>query len=519
MQSSLSRLFAAGKTKRVQDRLGWILLAAAFLIGCSTLAVNSFSDEGDNLITGLLMLRGYTLYGDLFSNHFPFAYYWAAAVVGLFGKSILIVRLSVWLFQVASIAVAMKMSRFVLPLGLMGLLWSIIRHMYSGNMLLYHSFSSVSLVVIFALVLAVLLHKIQADWRHSLVIGCFAIVAFLSDPLTIYPVAIALVFLLVTDRKPGWMAVAFTGIGLAVFVGWLLVSGTLPGFVEQAILFNARIFSKYKNANPVRFGTIFEQAFKGLEVFDPKWLNFDPFQPIAYNGSDRWVFSGFLYRFAIIAAVLLLLLQKNFRVAAFLYLFACATVLNNTKGFRAAPLILLSFLVASIMVAGAWWKREKKTVTRLQIALSVLIGLMMAWLGLRVAVLTFIENPDSLSYSQHFAGPEAKAAEVTKMACGQPGVLLAHYPGPGYFLWFTDMKPVSRFIYMYPWEAEVYQDEVIRALNQEQVLAIVMVRDRDVWGYEIKDYLSALYEYLDSNYVKIEDGTYLSPYLAAQCHR
>ena len=523
------KLSAAFKTEKARDRLGWILLAAAFLIGCSTLGVGSFTDEGDNVITGLLMLRGYTLYGNLFSNHFPFPYYWAAAIVALFGKSIMLVRLSVWLFQIASFAIAMKLSRYVLPLGLMSLMWAIIRHIYSGNLLLYFSFSTVPLVVVFAIVLPVLLRTVKADWRHSLAIGFFSTVAILSDPLAVYPVAIALAYLLVTDRKQGLMAVLFTGTGLAAYAGWLLASGTFQGFVDQAILFNARVFSKYKETDPVRFGTILEQAIKGLEIFDPKWLNLNPFQPIPYNGSDRWLFTGFFYRLAIIVATLLLLVQKDFRAASFLYLFACSTVLNNTKGFRAAPFILLALLVASAVMTGAWWRKEKKekeSISRLRMALGVLhgagrlgLGLMMFWLALRVAVLTFVQTPDKLSYDRTFAPLEARAAQIKAMACGQPNVFLAHYPGSGYTLWFTDMKPVARFIYMWPWDAEAYLDEVISALDQEQVSAIVLIRARDIWGWPVKDYLRALYEYLDKNYVRIEEGVYVSPFLAAKCQQ
>jgi hypothetical protein len=516
MQHLSFKLSSALKTKRARDRLGWGLLLAAFVIGCFTLPVNSFSDEGDNLNTGLLMLRGYTLYGDLFSNHFPFAYYWVAAVVGLFGKSIAVVRLSVWLFQIASFAVAMKLSRYVLPLGIMSLMWGTIRHMYSGNMILYHSFSSVSLVVVFAIVLAVVLDTVDANWRHSLAIGLFSTIAILSDPLTIYASAIALIYLLVSDRKQGLMALLFAGTGLALYAGWLLVSGTFQGFVDDAILFNARIFSNYKDASPARFGTMWEQAIRGLEILDPVWRNFDPFLPIPYNGSDRWLFTGLLYRLAIIVAAFLLLLQKNFRAASFLYLFACATVLNNTKGFRAAPFILLALLVASALMTGAWWKKEKRNLTRLQTVLGALIGLMMIWLGLRVAVLTFVQSRDDLSYERHFAGPEARAAEIKDLACDQPDVHLARYPAPGYFLWFTDMKPVSRFTYMFPWEAEVYLDEVISALDQEQMLAIVSIRDREVWGYPTEEFLHPLFEYLDENYVRI-GSEYVSPALAAQC--
>jgi hypothetical protein len=519
----VSKWYDSFRISKNRNWVGWVLLVAAFLVGLPTLPVNNFSDEGDHVITGLLLYRGYTLYGDLFTNHFPFAYYWAAAAVAVFGKSIMAVRWSVWFFQIASFGIAMKLSRFVLPLGLMSLMWAIIRHMYSGNMILYHAFSSASLVVVFAIVLAVLLGEVDADWRYCLAIGVFSTVAILSDPLCVYAVAIALVYLLITERKQGLMAALFTGGGLAVYAGWLLVSGTFQGFIDQAIVFNAQVFNNYKDANPVRIGALLEQAVKGLEILDPVWYNLNPLQPIPYNGSDRWLFTGVLYRLAIILASLLFLFQKKFRAASFLYLYACATLLNNTKGFRTAPFMLLAFLAASAMIAGAWWKEENRasTMTRLRKAsgtvFGAVMGLMVFWLMIRVGVFTFIESRDTLSYDYYFANLEATGSAIKELACGQPDVALAHYPGAGYVLWFTDMKPVSRFIYMYPWEADVFLDEVISALDQEQFLAIVMIRSRAIWGYHVEDYLRTLYDYLDSTYVQVQDGVYLSPYLIQQC--
>ena len=112
---------------------------------------------------------------------------------------------------------------------------------------------------------------------------------------------------------------------------------------------------------------------------------------------------------------------------------------------------------------------------------------------------------------------EARGEATKELACGQPDVLYAHYPGTAYALWFADMKPVSRFIFMFPWEAEVFLDEVIGALDQDQVLAIVLIRNTDVWGHQVQDYLSPLLEYLDTNYVMVDVDTWISPHLAAQC--
>jgi hypothetical protein len=281
-------LLEATRAPRTRVWLGWLLLAASFLIGFSTIYVKAFSDEADNLVVGLLLTRGYVLYRDLFSHHFPFPYYWAAAVVSLFGKSIFAVRLSVWLFQIASFAVAMRLSRLYLTLGLAALLWSLIRHFYRANMILYSVFAATSLLVVFAVVLLICLKHSKIEWKHSLTIGLFSTIAFLSDPLAIYAILVAIAFLLTIDFKRATLTLLFIAAGLLGYGGFLIVTGTFGDFIRDAVLFNSQIYAKYRYADPLRFRMLWYVAVRGLEIASPKWLNFDPFRAISYSGFDNY---------------------------------------------------------------------------------------------------------------------------------------------------------------------------------------------------------------------------------------
>jgi hypothetical protein len=503
--------------RTVRDWLPWVLLGVAFLVGCSTLYAYSFGDEADSLWIGLLLSRGYLLYRDIFSHHFPFQDYWAAAVIALFGKSIFAIRLSVWVFQIASIGIAMKLSRLYRPLAVAALIWSIIRHLYSANMLLYPAFAGASLTVVFATVVAILLQKVDADWSRSLAIGFFSTVAILSDPLSIYAVTIALGFLVITNRKQGIVALLCTGAGLLAYAIAMAATGTLQDFVNDAILFNTQVYSKYLNLGPLRLKMLWEEAVTALGIVDSRWLNFDPFKAISSSSFDSWAFTGFLFRLAVIVGTILLLVQKDYRAGGFLYLFSAAMLLNRPQGFRAAGFIMVALVAASAVITGAWWKNVNKNIMRLRVAAGALIGFMVIWLGLRVAVHSYLQDPGNLSWERHFARHEATAAEFERMACGQSGVLLGFYPGPGYAHWFTEMEPVSGYWLMYPWVAEVGLDDVLETLNQAGVRAIVRIRGREVKGYDPRDYLRPLSEYLDENYVRVSDGVYLSPTLASLC--
>ena len=506
-------------TGRLRVWLPWLLLTAAFLLGCTTLYAYSFTDEGGALWKALLISRGQVLYRDINSHHFPFQDYWGGAAIALLGKSILAVRLSVWVFQIGSFAVAMLASRMTLPLSMAALVWSIVRHLYSGNMLLYPSFAGAALLVVFTIVIAVLLRKIEADWRRSLVIGLFSTVAILSDPLSAYAVGLALLFLFLAAPKQGFLAALFTGAGLLVYLAALAATGSLRPFLDDAILFNAEVRPKYQTQGPLRLEPLLVKMVTGLGIADSRWLNLNPFKAVTYAPElDSWIFTGFLFRLAILAGTLFLLAQKSYRAATFLYLFAAATLLNRESGFRAAGFVLVALVTACAIVTGEWWKSAGKVTTRLRLASGAAIGLMLVWLGLRVVVYNYIQDPAILSYETHFGRHEAMAAEIEEMACGQPDVLLGRYPAPGYAHWFTEMQPVAGYWLLYPWAAEVALDEVLSTLKDADVKAVVIVRERELAGINTTDYLRSLYEYVDAEYVRIADSTYLSPALAARCH-
>jgi hypothetical protein len=506
--------------KDTRRRLGWILLAVAFFLGCLTVGWNQFGDEADNLVTGWLLTRGYELYRDVFSHHFPFAYYWSAAVIGLFGKSIFVARLSVWVFQIAAFGISMRLSRFYLPLGLASLIWSLLRHLYRANMLLYSPFCGASLVVVFAVTLAVILETTQADWRHSLAVGLFSAVALLSDPLSVYALSVALIYLLIKRRKEGLLALVFTALGLCTYATYLVASGTVQDFVRDAILFNTEVYAKYLQANHLRFGELLEMLYKGLGIVDPAWQNLDPFRAISLESTqfDRWAFTGLLYRLALVVGVISLLVRKRFRAGSFVYLFAAATLVINRWDFRAAGFVMISLVILAGVISQEWQPRPgNRTLVALQVGVSIVLGLTALWLGIRVVEYTFVQNRDMLRPG--FGRYEMASAQIRELACGhEQDVVLGHYPAGTYYYWFTEMKPVSKYVFLWPWVAKVGLSEILDELDQEQTLALVYIEDGKLWGlYDSKDYLRPLHDYLEGHYIELEEGVYMSPYLAAQC--
>jgi hypothetical protein len=70
---------------------------------------------------------------------------------------------------------------------------------------------------------------------------------------------------------------------------------------------------------------------------------------------------------------------------------------------------------------------------------------------------------------------------------------------------------------MWPWVAEVGQDEAIRELAAQKYV-IVVVADETVWdAYPTSVYLRPLLDDLNANYHKVGKETYLSPALFSAC--
>ncbi len=509
------------KSFNFQKIIGLSLLALNFALGYAILFWDKFIDEADNLVVGSLIFSGETLYRDIFSHHFPFPYFWMAAVVAVFGKSLFAARLSLLAFQVASFFIAMKISARYLLVGLVALLWGILRPFYFGHALFYSSFAGVALFVVLLGTLRAFDEDFKPAWVHWLTIGLFSLVALLSNPLTIYAMAVALVFLFIHQRASACRAGLVIAMGLVIFAGWLLATGTLTLFWQSVIEFNAQVYSKYIYTAPVRIMDFAKNALSGLGILNPSLYDINPFKIVdmRYVQLDNWLFTGFLFRAAIIICTILLLAKRKFSLAAFIYLFAAATLVIAKTSFRAQPFIFTALFAISAILTDEFgaclpsisWRRAQQWA-------RIAILLLAVWMGFRFTSQIYQER-NKLSYEVHFKDEEKHAAQIMKLTCGQADVLLADYPTGIYSYWFTDLQPASKYLFLWPWVAEVGQDEVIAQLHDEE-LVIVILNNGIVWGqYDTAEYLRPLNDFLNENYQRVGPNTFLSPELFARCNK
>jgi hypothetical protein len=348
---------------------GIFLLLLSFLIGLSKIYFGRFVDEADTMTVGWLIARGAVLYRDVFSHHFPLSYYWVAAVVGLFGSSFVILRVSLLLLQVGLFAITMKLTRFYLAIGLASLVWNLINQFHRGQELIYPNFEALFMVAAFSLIFSLFVKKSAASRFTLAFTGLLLGLAVLTDPLMIYPAAVAFTGVLASGilsdspkrarevlRRALWAGLPAGGM-VVLFLINLYFSGAFQEFYRSTIWFNADIYAKYVDANPIRFREIIQNIASGLHILDPRWVqNISPWMSLeAYRsvsladepGYLSWIFSSFLSRLALLACMVGLFLNRRWAAGIFLYLFAAALLVRFDDGFYANGFTLLSIFSAS----------------------------------------------------------------------------------------------------------------------------------------------------------------------------
>jgi hypothetical protein len=145
------------------------------------------------------------------------------------------------------------------------------------------------------------------------------------------------------------------------------------------------------------------------------------------------------------------------------------------------------------------------------------LGLMIIWLFLTSSAFLY-RNRNHLSYNSQFSGYEGEGQQLKRLTCNLPDTKLLSYPDDIYAYWFTNLKPASKYIFMYPWVADVGLTNVIQDVGQKNSRVIVLFKDFKIWGtYDANVYMSPLLKYLQTNYHQFNTQEYISPDLYKLC--
>jgi hypothetical protein len=468
----------------------------------------------------VLIAQGRVLYRDIFSHHGPLPYYWLAALFTIFGPSMLVVRFSVAVLHLAAFALMIKITRFYLALGLAAVAWSLVGHFYDASMAIYDVYSALAVAIVFVITFAILSGSIAARPGHFLSIGMCVGITVLSDPLAACALGIAIIALLVSGAgyKCAVLIAASACMLPALFVAHVLYTGTLAAFYQDMLVFNSTIYSKYTDTSPLRVSLAIKQMVSLLNIGDLRWLNANPFAPIidGIYTFDRWLFTGFFYRLAVIATSAALLARRKVLLATFVYCYAAMLLIRVEEFLHANAFVLIALLCAALLITGEWDCRARGRLVDWRPIARIALGCMLCWLVLRCAGFA-IDQHRSVGYDANFAKYEQIASALRGVSCGR-NAELAYYPGDPNVLFFSQLQPVSKYLFMYPWVAEIAIPEVKRALSEEETIVFLDSKG-EIWQKRNRDYLREIKQFLDAQYVAIGRQYYVSPGLFAACFR
>ena len=346
----------------------------------------------------------------------------------------------------------------------------------------------------------------------------FAILAFMSDPLSVYPAIIIGICLLTRKIGYGLRFGLFFGGFLSLLILGLSIGGVLSDLFEGAFHFNRSFYSKYTWTNPIRIKEFLLQIVTLLDLFQQKWFNLNPLRsfPLDITKIDEWAFTGLFYRLSIYFYATILFIQKKWLTAVSVFVFAAAILAMKTTGFYAQVFNLFALYCFVSFVSNLFKKEEKKPLKKIMIIGGVILTLAFLWLFTRVVWTNYVK-PEK-DYKAIWVKISAEVDIINKTSCGLVDVKLAAYPGKTSYYWFTDLEPVEGYLFMWPWVADYALDEVVEALSNPELKAIVISPNKgQVWGLDVADSLRKLHDFVTENYIPYNESIFLSPALWLAC--
>ena len=535
--------------------IGFILLAASFAIGLTKVYFGRFVDEAETITFGWLISQGDALYRDIFSHHFPFPYYWVAMVVNIFGNSFAAVRISVLLLQVGLFAVSMRITKYYLAIATTSIAWNLINQFHRGQEAIYATFEGIFMSVTFILILWILVQRPKARAGILVLIGSLLGLSLLTDPLMIYPVSVAFLGLLISGInypkgkrwRVGLRHFLLAALSAVVLIGvyglYLFYSDTFTEFYRETIWFNSVIYSKYVDATPNRVAAILRNLFSGINILDSRWANeLSPFIPMeAYrsvkleneNLYSSWIFAGFLFRLSILACSLGLVLNRKIAAGIFLYIYSGSLLVREDDGLYAIAFTVVSLFAAFYLLfelrkpALLFEPRQDQTnknnsilrILRIGwIMMVIVISGMQVWSAVRGGYF-IVDNPRAFANSNHVWQYLKFGKDIRELGCNQDDLELGVYPINPIVHFVTGIPPVSKYVWMYPWVAEIGQDDLIAELKDHNSAVIWIRVERGAGSPDsVAAFMADSIEFLNNEYqIVLKDAIWISPELAEKC--
>jgi hypothetical protein len=470
---------------RVQLAAG--LLALSLLAFVGVLHAPVFVDEADNVLGACLMSRGTLVYRDFFSHHFPAPYYALTA----FGESIACSVLAGRMVGVLSLTVAAGLFAWTsrnaaAPAAL--LVMALTAPIYYLQLYLAETYIAVGLIATFGL-LTDHGRRLRGPLGHTPRLAAMTILVS-SSPLGLMMAVIIMPLLVVGAGRPYVPAIVTCVASLMVWPAVLAIQGTLPAFVDQAILFNTQIYSKYLSVeltNPLALLWETLAFFRHRFSFGMDWLIGQETEATAANFA-----AGFELFLVVLLGTLLICRREErlFRVGVLLLV----PLAVARDGFHLAPFIALASFACVHLLSPVVGRSG-----RLQ-----LLAVAIALIALRIYFFYLPDRPGETSGLARSMQPER---QVVRNSASTDTILYLPLAPHGYLA--DDRRPGSFYTGFLPWQADIpgSEDRLIADITRNRVQLIVVDQEALIWDkYRLSEYAPRLVAHIMTHYRPLDGG-------------
>lgn len=455
-------------------------------------------DERDHIAIAYLMSQGNQVYSQIFTNHFPFPYYFNLLFTPLwinlpFSRGLSVFRLTITLLYLLSFLITfflLKNNRLKISFSLSIILVAIISPLFHGNLVLSETFTAIFINNLFWIVTPILFSLEKSTFTKITVVIIFSALAFWTQPLLliIFPLPY-----LISPKKDFLKIFFFQLICIVIPVLLFLHSGQFQSFFEEGIIFNLTTYSNYF---PEKTGTIpmFQQNI--FDFLRNEWLMLSPF------GGEVQLFQ-FLSHLAVLVILSLLLIKKKFKFLLIFIILFLATRVRDIKivpgqlfNFGIYPFILLS--TSSVFFLLNSTNKKIRYFAILSVFLLFILSIHLCYPIIKQSL------QEGYNYYVFFSTRQQTGEIISKFSKPSDKILI--YPQDIDLYYFSRRDPPDRFTYWFPWieMTKNYKDERLKALSQNPP-ALIYLGDL---GYKNDpNYYGKLFPNLTNNYSNLSiDG-------------
>lgn len=498
-----------------------IFLVIFFLFLVNTLH-EQYPDEFDNVLGGWYMLHGRLIYSGFFTHHNPVAYFLAAAIEIFSGRNFVIFRLLYscvlfgylwWTYRYFRSRFTQHVTTFyIVFLTLIGLSATY----FWGHMLLADNIAAYSLTPVFGLLTLLTLEKKPLERKDVVFISVLTAVGILSALTYVYFALTIYLYTLYYSYKTSqsrqlFSSVVFFSLPYVGFLLYLLTSGTLFDWFNQAIIFNGKYYAyNYPGigqgnfVNPVKYLIIIVYNF-----FTNFYFLLKQIKDFNFNFPVNITLA-----IANLSLLCLLMVKKRYTLASgMLLILAFANVRSNPlssgeRDYQAAVYIVISLfsLSFSLMAFYRLLKDEIEKPQRILITTLFFFLVLYGFFGITFFIHYFVDRAylKYMNLEPKISNHHVNISAVINAATNKNNYM---WIGPFAFqeLWYTNGQLPSRYHILLP---EFAQDAYIK--NQMMAdfqthMPIVIYFDE---GVGIRGHLPYIYapffiNFLHQNYITL----------------